>query len=154
MSILKCRNAMIVAPHPAAKSVTVHGVALINEALAELGAPKDLIQIIEQPSMAATRELMAKADVTVATGGGAMGKSARGRVVDGLLAGAGDAIVIAAASNHCSGQESVVVIVVRRHHLDIALSHAEAGPAAGIGGHAGAGNGEGHLRQCRNPGGR
>ena len=76
MSIIKCRNAMIVAPHPAAKSVTVHGVALINEALAELGAPKDLIQIIEQPSMAATRELMAKADVTVATGGAAMVKSA------------------------------------------------------------------------------
>ena len=44
-------------------------------------------------------------------GGAASGRfdqlrPARGRVVDGLLAGAGDAIVIAAASNHCSGQGS------------------------------------------------
>lgn len=96
MSIIKCRNAMIVAPHPAAKSVTVHGVALINEALAELGAPKDLIQIIEQPSMAATRELMAKADVTVATGGAAMVKSAYSSGRPSFGVGQGNVQVVAA----------------------------------------------------------
>lgn len=76
MHILKCRNAMIVSPHPRAKNVTKHGVDLMNQALAELGAPEGLIQIVEQPSMAHTQELMSKVDVVVATGGAAMVKAA------------------------------------------------------------------------------
>ena len=76
MSILKCRNAMIVSPHPRAKKVTIHGVELMNAELAKLGAPEHLIQVIDQPSMAATQELMEKVDVVVATGGAAMVKSA------------------------------------------------------------------------------
>ncbi len=76
MNIIKCRNAMIVSPHPRAKKVTCHGVALMNEALRALGAPDGLIQVVEQPSMANTQELMAKVDVVVATGGAAMVKSA------------------------------------------------------------------------------
>ena len=51
MNVIKCRNAMIVSPHPAAKNVTIHGVNLINAALEELGAPENLIQVIEAPSM-------------------------------------------------------------------------------------------------------
>lgn len=76
MNILKCRNAMIVSPHPRTKKVTKHGVDLINGALAQLGAPENLIQIVEEPSMALTQELMSKVDVVVATGGAAMVKSA------------------------------------------------------------------------------
>lgn len=76
MHIIKCRNAMIVSPHPRAKNVTIHGVELMNRALAELGAPEGLIQVIEQPSMAHTQELMSKVDVVVATGGAAMVKAA------------------------------------------------------------------------------
>lgn len=76
MSILKCRNAMIVSPHPRAKVVTKHGVDLMNEALRAVGAPENLIQVIETPSMAYTQELMTKVDVVVATGGAAMVKSA------------------------------------------------------------------------------
>ena len=76
MNILKCRNSMIVSPHPGTKNVTIHGVNLINEALKAAGAPENLIQIITEPGMDKTKELMAKADVTVATGGHAMVKSA------------------------------------------------------------------------------
>ena len=76
MNIIKCRNAMIVSPHPRTKNVTKHGVDLINSALRELGAPENLIQIVEQPSMALTQELMSKVDVVVATGGAAMVKYA------------------------------------------------------------------------------
>ena len=76
MSIIKSRNAMIVSPHPRTKKVTKHGVDLMNAELAKLGAPKDLIQIIDEPSMAYTQELMTKVDVVVATGGAAMVKSA------------------------------------------------------------------------------
>ena len=76
MSILKCRNAMIVSPHPRAKKTTIHGVELINEAIRAAGAPENLVQIVDQPSMAATSELMTKVDVVVATGGAPMVKSA------------------------------------------------------------------------------
>ncbi len=76
MNVLKSRNAMIVAPHPRAKKVSVHCVNLVNEALAKIGAPENLIQIIEEPSMDLTRELMSKVDVVVATGGAGMIKSA------------------------------------------------------------------------------
>lgn len=76
MSIIKCRNAMIVSPHPRTKAVTKHGVDLMNAELAKLGAPENLIQIVEQPSMDSTQELMKKVDVVVATGGAAMVKSA------------------------------------------------------------------------------
>ena len=76
MNIIKCRNAMIVSPHPRTKKVTKHGVDLMNAELKKLGAPENLIQIIETPSMDATQELMKKVDVVVATGGAAMVKSA------------------------------------------------------------------------------
>lgn len=76
MNIIKCRNAMIVSPHYRAKSVTRHGVELINAALAELGAPQHLIQVVEEPSMELAQELMQKADVVVATGGASMVKAA------------------------------------------------------------------------------
>lgn len=76
MSIIKSRNAMIVSPHPRTKKVTKHGVDLMNEELKKLGAPDHLIQIIEEPSMDYTQELMRKVDVVVATGGASMVKSA------------------------------------------------------------------------------
>lgn len=76
MSIIKCRNAMIVSPHPRAKNVTMYGVQLMNEAILAAGGPENLIQIVEKPSMEATAELMKKVDVVVATGGAPMVKSA------------------------------------------------------------------------------
>ncbi len=76
MSIIKCRNAMIVSPHPSAKKVTLHGVQLVQEALAKVNAPENIIQIVEAPTMDSTKELMSKTDVSVATGGAAMVKTA------------------------------------------------------------------------------
>ena len=76
MFALKGRNAIIIAPHPRAKKCGKYVVDLFNAALAKLGAPDGLIQIIEEPSIELTNELMRKADVVVATGGMAMVKSA------------------------------------------------------------------------------
>lgn len=73
---IKGRNVLIVAPHPRAKKTTLHTCAIINEALASQGAPKDVIQCIEEPSIELTQMLMAASDVVVATGGAAMVKSA------------------------------------------------------------------------------
>jgi len=69
MCALKCRNAIIVAPHPRAKNVTKICVDLLRDAIGKIGAPADLIQFIEDPSIEKTQEMMALVDAVVATGG-------------------------------------------------------------------------------------
>lgn len=76
MIAIKGRNTLIVSPHPRAKNTTAKTIEYMNAALEKLGAPKDIILLIEDPSIAATQELMAAADVVVATGGMAMVKAA------------------------------------------------------------------------------
>lgn len=76
MFALKGRNSIIVAPHPRAKKCAKYIVELFNEAIVKLGAPENLIQVIEEPSIESTSELMNAVDVVVATGGMGMVKSA------------------------------------------------------------------------------
>jgi succinate-semialdehyde dehydrogenase len=76
MCAFKSRNAVIVAPHPGAKNCTKHAVDLIRGELKKIGAPEDLIQTVEEPSIEKTQILMATADATIATGGAGMVKSA------------------------------------------------------------------------------
>ena len=76
MFALKGKNAIIVAPHPRSKKCSSHTVALINEAIAKFGVPKNLVQCIEEPSIELTQELMRSVDVVLATGGMPMVKSA------------------------------------------------------------------------------
>lgn len=76
MFSLKGRNSIIVAPHPRAKKCAKYVVELFNEEIAKFNAPKNLIQVIEEPSIELTSELMKAVDVVVATGGMGMVKSA------------------------------------------------------------------------------
>ena len=76
MFALKGGNAIIIAPHPRAKNVSRVTVEMMNDALRPLGAPEHLIQIITEPSIELTNDLMQAVDVIIATGGGAMVKAA------------------------------------------------------------------------------
>jgi sulfoacetaldehyde dehydrogenase len=76
ITILKGRNAVIFAPHPKAKISSKMAIDFMRQGLKKVGAPEDLIQIIEEPSIEATGELMKQVDVVLATGGGAMVKAA------------------------------------------------------------------------------
>ena len=76
MCSLKCGNAIIICPHPRAKEVGVKTVALMNEALERLGMPKNLIQIIPEPTMELSAGLMQVVDLCICTGGPGMVKSA------------------------------------------------------------------------------
>ncbi len=96
MNIVKSRNVMIVSPHPRAKKTSIHGVQLINEALAKLGAPENIIQIIEEPTIDLTQELMKKVDVIIATGGAGMVKSAYSSGKPSFGVGQGNVQVIVA----------------------------------------------------------
>mgnify|MGYP000091053491 CR=1 FL=1 len=72
MFAIKGGNSLIVAPHPRAKHTTAKTVALIDAKIKELGGPGNLVQCIQEPSIALTNQLMASVDVLVATGGPAM----------------------------------------------------------------------------------
>ena len=76
LGALKARNAIIVAPHPRTKRTSQAVVNVMREGCIQVGAPADLIQMIEQPSLSKTNELMQQADLVVATGGAAMVKAA------------------------------------------------------------------------------
>ena len=76
MFAIKGRNTIIIAPHPRTKKCNKVVIDAMNEALAKLGAPANIIQTIEEPSIEASSELMKSVDVVVATGGGGMVKSA------------------------------------------------------------------------------
>ncbi|HMM72993.1 MAG TPA: aldehyde dehydrogenase family protein, partial [Rhodocyclaceae bacterium] len=76
LAALKARNAIIIAPHPRTWRTSALAVELMRKGCEQVGAPADLIQIVERPSIAKTAELMKQADLVVATGGEAMVKAA------------------------------------------------------------------------------
>ena len=76
MFALKGGNSIIIAPHPRSKKCSTYTVDLINEALKKYNVPENLIQIISEPSIDLTNDLMKSADVVVATGGMNMVKAA------------------------------------------------------------------------------
>jgi sulfoacetaldehyde dehydrogenase len=91
---LKCRNAIIFAPHPKAKLTAQLVSESMRRGLAKVGAPLDLIQTIEEPSIEMAKELMTKVDLVIATGGSAMVKSAYSSGTPAYGVGAGNAVVI------------------------------------------------------------
>lgn len=74
----KTRNPIIFAFHPSAQKCSQEAARILKEAAEEAGAPKNMIQWIEHPSLEATTYLMNHKDIAMvlATGGSAMVKSA------------------------------------------------------------------------------
>lgn len=72
LSLLKTRNAMIVSPHPRTQGSSYLTVEHGRKALRKVGAPEDLMLCVQNSSRAKARELMAKCDFVVATGGAAL----------------------------------------------------------------------------------
>jgi sulfoacetaldehyde dehydrogenase len=91
---LKCRDAVIFSPHPASRKTTNETVRVMRAALRKLGAPEDLLQCIERPSIPLARELMGICDLTIATGGPAMVKAAYGSGKPAYGVGAGNATMV------------------------------------------------------------
>jgi len=66
---LKCLDAVIFSPHPRSRRTTFEMVRVMRQALRRQGAPEDLFQCIEQPSIPSTQYLMASCDLTLALPG-------------------------------------------------------------------------------------
>ena len=86
---LKCLDAVIFSPHPRSRRSTFEMVRVMREAIRRQGAPADLFQCVERPSVALTQYLMANCDLTLATGGQPMVRAAysSGRPAYGVGAG-------------------------------------------------------------------
>ena len=74
---LKCRNAVIIAPHPSSASASMKTTEYMRKALKNIGAPTDLVQCIspEYASIEATQHLLSCCDSNIATGGTGMVKA-------------------------------------------------------------------------------
>ncbi len=89
---LKGRNAIVIAAHPRTQKTTALAVRYMREACEQVGAPADLVQLIDQPSLAKTQELMRAADLIVATGGEGMVKAAYSSGTPAYGVGVGNAV--------------------------------------------------------------
>jgi len=73
---LKSGNAVISCPHPNAKKCVIREIEVMREALVSVGAPADLLQVIEEPAIELSGILMESCDAIIAVGGAAMVKAA------------------------------------------------------------------------------
>lgn len=94
LAILKTRNAVVFSPHPLARRTTALTVDLIRSALARVGAPRDLVQVLSRPSRAGVRELMACVDLVLATGSSDLVQGAYSSGTPAYGVGAGNAVVV------------------------------------------------------------
>lgn len=91
---LKTRNAIIISPHPSAKSCTIAAAKVVLDAAVKAGAPEGIIGWIDVPSLELTNMVMKDADITLATGGPGMVKAAYSSGKPALGVGAGNTPVI------------------------------------------------------------
>jgi sulfoacetaldehyde dehydrogenase len=91
---IKCKDAVVFSPHPASRNTTIETVRVMRAALKMLGVPEDVLQVVERPSIPLANELMARCDLTIATGGPAMVKAAYGSGKPAYGVGAGNATMV------------------------------------------------------------
>ena len=91
---IKCRDAVIFSPHPRSQRTTRETVEIMRKAIAREGAPVDLIQCIERPSIPAAQYLMTRADMVQATGGRDMVRAAYSSGTPAYGVGAGNSTMV------------------------------------------------------------
>ena len=87
---LKTRNGIVISPHPRAKACTIAAAKVVLEAAVAAGAPEGIIGWIDQPSLELSAHVMQEADLTLATGGPGMVRSAYSSGKPALGVGAGN----------------------------------------------------------------
>ncbi|MGL6199704.1 MAG: aldehyde dehydrogenase family protein [Lachnospiraceae bacterium] len=112
MFALKGRNPIIIAPHPKAMKCGIKTVNYMNEALRKIGAPENVIQILDIPNMDLTQMLMRSVDEVIATGGMAMVRSVYGSGKPALGVGAGNVQTL--VDTDVNYEEAVKMIIAGR----------------------------------------
>lgn len=96
IGILKGRNAVIFKASSRALKATTEAINMMREGLRKVGAPVDLIQVLEDPSREGIADLMKKSDLIVATGSGAVVRAAYSSGTPSYGVGQGNAVAIVA----------------------------------------------------------
>lgn len=91
---IKARDVVIFSPHPRAKNTTNEVVRIMREVLEAQGAPADILQCLTYVKKHITHELMARADLVMATGGQDMVKAAYSSGTPAYGVGKGNATMI------------------------------------------------------------
>jgi sulfoacetaldehyde dehydrogenase len=91
---IKCRDAVVFSPHPRSKQTTQETVEIMRRVLAREGAPADLLQCMERPSIPAAQYLMRQADMVQATGGRDMVRAAYSSGTPSYGVGAGNSTMV------------------------------------------------------------
>lgn len=109
LNALKCRNAIIVAPSPKGASTCARLLEYVHRQLDEVGAPRDLVQMLPTPiSKEATHELMRCADLVVATGSQSNIRAAYSCGTPAFGVGAGNvAVVIDEHADHAAAAAKI-----------------------------------------------
>ncbi|MBN2425171.1 MAG: aldehyde dehydrogenase EutE [Calditrichaceae bacterium] len=97
ISMIAAGNAVVFAPHPAAKKTSQKTIALLNEAVISVGGPPALFTTVAEPSIDTAQELFRYPgiDLLVVTGGEAVVEAARKTTNKRLMAaGAGNPPVV------------------------------------------------------------
>jgi len=119
LAILKTRNAVIFAPHPKAKKTCKLNIAMMRKGLEQVGAPPDLVQFIEEPSVALAQALMAEVDLVLATGGAGMVKAAYSSGTPAYGVGAGNSVTIV---DETADLENAAYKIFKSKTFDLATS--------------------------------
>ncbi len=119
ISILKGRNAVIFKPSSRAMKSTTEAINMMREGLKKVGAPVDLIQVIEDGSREAVAELMKKSDLVVATGSGQVVRAAYSSGTPALGVGQGNAVAIVAEDANI---EEAAAMIIGSKFFDYATS--------------------------------
>ena len=96
IGMLAAGNAVVFSPHPRAKNVTIFLIKALNRALAEAGAPANLIVTVAEPSIENTNAMMKnpKVRMLVATGGPSIVRTVLSSGKKAIGAGAGNPPVV------------------------------------------------------------
>lgn len=119
LAALKGRNAIIVAPHPRTWRTSALAVELMRKGCVQVGAPEDLIQMVDRPSIAKTAELMKQVDLIVATGGEAMVKAAYSSGTPAYGVGVGNSVHVVDES---ADLDDAAAMITRAKTFDFATS--------------------------------
>ena len=100
MLALMTRNAIVISPHPLAVDCCTKAAHLLAEAAVGAGAPRDVIQVVDKPSVPLIEALMVDIDTNVilATGGSAVVRAAYSSGNPAIGVGPGNAPVLVDAT--------------------------------------------------------
>ena len=112
LAAVKAGNAIVHAPHPRAARCSQRAAQVMAAAAETAGAPPGLVSCLETPTLAATQELMRRAEIALvlATGGPGMVRAAYSSGKPTIAVGAGNVPAFVGASAPDLGEAAEMII--------------------------------------------